>query len=97
MCAACGVPTHVAVLDPAESPEAAHPAKFAALRNPECRRYLGGATLAMKADALGWSSAALCACVAVLAVYLAFAARRAPAHDVLQDAMPAQEAGTSAG
>ena len=43
MCAACGVPTHVAVLDPAESPQAAQPAKFAALRNPECRRYLGGA------------------------------------------------------
>ena len=50
MCAACGVPTHVAVLDPAESPGAGQPAKFAALRNPECRRYLGGATLAMMAD-----------------------------------------------
>jgi MFS family permease len=50
MCAACGVPTHVAVLDPAESPQAAQPAKFAALRNPECRTYLGGAALAMMAD-----------------------------------------------
>src|SRR6201987_3220794 len=50
MCAACGVPTHVAVLDPAESPGAGQPAKFAALRNPECTRYLGGATLAMMAD-----------------------------------------------
>jgi MFS family permease len=50
MCAACGVPTHVAVLDPAESPRAGRPAKFAALRNPECRLYLGGAALAMMAD-----------------------------------------------
>jgi MFS family permease len=54
MCAACGVPTHVAVLEPAESPgagqPAGRPAKFAALRNPECRVYLGGATLAMMAD-----------------------------------------------
>lgn len=52
MCAACGVPTHVAVLDPAEgsSPGAGQPVKFAALRNPECRLYLGGAALAMMAD-----------------------------------------------
>ena len=50
MCAACGVPTHVAVPDPAESPETGQPAKFAALRDPECRRYLGGAALAMMAD-----------------------------------------------
>jgi MFS family permease len=54
MCAACGVPTHVAVLDPDESPEAgqpaAQPAKFAALRNPACRLYLGGAALSMMAD-----------------------------------------------
>jgi MFS family permease len=50
MCAACGVPTHVAVLDPAESPGTGQPAKFAALRNPECRLYLGGAALAMMAD-----------------------------------------------
>src|SRR5579863_3709185 len=53
MCAACGVPTHVAVLDPAASASAAgagQPAKFAALRNPECRLYLGGAALAMMAD-----------------------------------------------
>jgi MFS family permease len=56
MCAACGVPTHVLVLDPAEPPESAQsagtarPAKFAALRNPTCRLYLGGATLAMMAD-----------------------------------------------
>ncbi len=59
MCAACGVPTHVAVLEP-EQPRAGQapggrsgagqPAKFAALRNPTCRMYLGGATLAMMAD-----------------------------------------------
>lgn len=53
MCAACGVPTHVPVLDPAESPAtpgAGQPAKFAALRNPTCRFYLGGAALSMMAD-----------------------------------------------
>src|ERR1700743_1563720 len=59
MCAACGVPTHVAVLEPEPAPgpgqspeaaQAARPAKFAALRNPECRLYLGGAALAMMAD-----------------------------------------------
>src|SRR5690349_13711027 len=53
MCAACGVPTHVATLDPAASPSSqggSQPVKFAALRNPECRRYLGGAALAMMAD-----------------------------------------------
>jgi hypothetical protein len=37
-----------------------------------------GAAVGLR-PALGWSSAALCACVAVLAVYLAVAARRAPA------------------
>lgn len=54
MCAACGVPTHVAVLDPAEpsgtGQSAAQPAKFAALRHPTCRLYLGGAAMAMMAD-----------------------------------------------
>jgi len=52
MCAACGVPAHVATREPGETPAAtaARPAKFAALRNPTCRVYLGGATLAMMAD-----------------------------------------------
>ena len=55
MCAACGVPTHIPVLEaepPSPQPERAQaqPAKFAALRNIECRRYLGGAALAMMAD-----------------------------------------------
>ena len=55
-----------------------------------------GAAVGLR-PALGWSSAALCACVAILAVYLAVAARRAPAADVLPDAVRAQETGTSAG
>jgi MFS family permease len=54
MCAACGVPTHVAVLEPDESSgtgqPAAQPAKFAALRNSSCRWYLSGAALSMMAD-----------------------------------------------
>src|ERR1700743_133986 len=61
MCAACGVPTHVALLAPGEAPEdvdpaAARPAEPAkavnspALRNPTCRLYLGGAALSMMAD-----------------------------------------------
>jgi MFS family permease len=57
MCAACGVPTHIPVLDPEPAaeqhtggPAAPRPAKFAALRNPACRPYLGGAALAMMAD-----------------------------------------------
>jgi MFS family permease len=54
------VPTHVAAPGPADpagpgqpgtgQPGTGQPAKFAALRNPECRRYLGGAALAMMAD-----------------------------------------------
>jgi MFS family permease len=62
MCAACGVPTHIPVLDPepegdltlAAPPAAGAPparsVKFAALRNASCRPYLGGAALAMMAD-----------------------------------------------
>jgi MFS family permease len=50
MCAACGVPTHVAVPGEAVPAGTGQPAKFAALRNPECRLYLGGAALAMMAD-----------------------------------------------
>ncbi len=60
MCSACGIPTHVLELDqvaaPSDeiSPEAAQstaaPAKFAALRNADCRPYLFGAALAMMAD-----------------------------------------------
>ena len=59
MCAACGVPTHVPVLEPepggpqpevAPGPPDSRPAKFAALRNPACRVYLCGGALAMMAD-----------------------------------------------
>jgi len=59
VCAACGVPAHVPVLDlepAAPQPQVvpgqsqARPARFAALRNPACRVYLGGGALAMMAD-----------------------------------------------
>jgi MFS family permease len=67
MCAACGIPTHVAELDPIIGPgrpgspqdgsapgspgrAPAAPAKFAALRNRDCRPYLFGAALSMMAD-----------------------------------------------
>ena len=63
MCAACGVPTHVPVLDPeplsgprseigeiGQTSLGGQPARFAALRNSSCRVYLGGAALAMMAD-----------------------------------------------
>jgi MFS family permease len=66
MCSACGIPTHVLELDEpgpgqarnrqapgtpssVEAPAGA-PAKFAALRNADCRPYLFGAALAMMAD-----------------------------------------------
>jgi MFS family permease len=59
VCAACGVPTHIPVLEPeaaAPQPEGepglpkTQPAKFAALRSPTCRIYLCGGALAMMAD-----------------------------------------------
>jgi len=64
VCSACGIPTHVLELDqvaPADEITAqaarvpgarvgADPAKFAALRNADCRPYLFGAALAMMAD-----------------------------------------------
>jgi MFS family permease len=59
MCSACGVPTHIAELDPvpavaggvaASDVPVAPPRKFAALRNRDCRPYLFGAGLAMMAD-----------------------------------------------
>jgi MFS family permease len=56
MCSACGIPTHVltdsevaAAAGIALAPQAT-PAKFAALRNADCRPYLFGAALAMMAD-----------------------------------------------
>src|ERR1700760_3697973 len=58
MCSACGIPTHVLELDevaPSDAMTALSagtppPAKFAALRNKDCRPYLFGAALAMMAD-----------------------------------------------
>jgi MFS family permease len=59
MCSACGIPSHVIELDepsppgaqaPLSASPAAPPAKFAALRNRDCRPYLFGAGLAMMAD-----------------------------------------------
>jgi MFS family permease len=46
VCSACGVPTHV----PEPDQVTPAPAKFAALRNADCRPYLFGAALAMMAD-----------------------------------------------
>jgi MFS family permease len=46
VCSACGIPTHVLEPDQVAAP----PAKFAALRNADCRPYLFGAALAMMAD-----------------------------------------------
>ena len=57
MCAACGVPTHVAVLDAAQSRQQQQAAGGRAgqpssrrCATPTCRVYLGGAALAMMAD-----------------------------------------------
>jgi hypothetical protein len=46
VCSACGIATHVPELDQVT----AAPARFAALRNADCRPYLFGAALAMMAD-----------------------------------------------
>ena len=43
-----------------------------------------------------WITAALCACVAILAVYLAAAARRNPAPDAVPDHAPADTAAPGA-
>jgi len=53
MCAACGPgQTHIdeATTAPAGSPKPPSPARFAALRNRDCRNYLGGGLLSMMAD-----------------------------------------------
>ena len=54
MCAACGVPGHLAGAVPDSEPTAlpptSRPRKFAALRNRDCRPYLVGTGLAMMAD-----------------------------------------------
>src|SRR5258708_28996960 len=45
MCALCGIPSHV----PAPAPSKA---RFAALRNPNCRDYIAGASLSMGGDSV---------------------------------------------
>src|SRR6201996_9162484 len=58
MCSACGIPTHVLEVDEAAPSDemialtagSPPPAKFAALRNKDCRPYLFGGGLAMMAD-----------------------------------------------
>ncbi|MGH3167157.1 MAG: MFS transporter [Trebonia sp.] len=53
MCAACGVTTHVPVLEAGDGEpvvSSSGQARFAALRNPTCRVYLSGGMLSMMAD-----------------------------------------------
>src|SRR6186713_967179 len=49
MCAACGIATHVSAAATTVSPETA---RFAALRNTDCRNYLVGASLSMMGDSI---------------------------------------------
>jgi MFS family permease len=53
-----------------------------------------GAAVGLR-PALGWSSAALCACVAALGAYLAVSARRASALDASLGAAPGASLGTA--
>ena len=50
MCAACGITAHIPVEAPARPAPGAGAAKFAALRNRDCRLYLAGTMLSMMAD-----------------------------------------------
>jgi MFS family permease len=53
MCAACGMVTHVPILEDDRNEPVINPTttvKFAALRNPACRIYLTGGMLSMMAD-----------------------------------------------
>src|SRR5437764_2025747 len=47
MCAICGVPSHVP-----STPAAGPRTRFAALRNPQCRDYIVGASLSMGGDSI---------------------------------------------
>jgi MFS family permease len=55
MCAACGIAAHIPetaeVAAPAARPGAGR-ARFAALKNPDCRNYIGGAGLSMMGDSI---------------------------------------------
>src|SRR4051794_30732206 len=50
MCAACGIPSHIPDLSRGQGAAIPSVAKFAALRNADCRFYLCGSVLSMMAD-----------------------------------------------
>lgn len=50
MCAACGIPTHVPDMSASQAVPSQPVARFAALRNADCRFYLTGSVLSMMAD-----------------------------------------------
>src|SRR5579859_6974864 len=54
MCALCGVASHIpeTPVATAQSTNLATRTRFAALRNPECRNYIGGASLSMMGDSV---------------------------------------------
>jgi MFS family permease len=54
MCALCGVASHVpeTPTPTGQSPNVAERTRFAALRNPDCRNYIGGASLSMMGDSI---------------------------------------------
>src|ERR1051326_6415360 len=49
MCALCGIASHIP-----DTPQPPHTGKgrFAALKNPQCREYIGGASLSMAGDSI---------------------------------------------
>src|SRR4030081_155726 len=55
MCALCGIATHIPEQSdvPARpAPSGAGRARFAAFKNPDCRNYIGGASLSMMGDSI---------------------------------------------
>jgi MFS family permease len=54
MCALCGVASHIpeTPLAPGPAANAADRTRFAALKNPDCRNYIGGASLSMMGDSI---------------------------------------------
>src|ERR1700716_863094 len=54
MCALCGVASHIPDTPPASvaAVKAIDRTRFAALRNPDCRNYIGGASLSMMGDSI---------------------------------------------
>src|ERR1700694_5275229 len=51
MCALCGVASHIPETSLTSVP-ATDRTRFAALRNPDCRNYIGGASLSMMGDSI---------------------------------------------